>query len=479
MSDAGTAAASVTRLGLLQLVAVKGASAGERFETAVPGQPVTIGRKATNDMVLKDDTVSREHAVIEPTPDGWRIVARKPEVFLMVAGQAVPEDGALLADGDEIQLGLAVVKVTIAPLAGEEEDADRTVVFTPAVAPPPPAPPLPKPLEPPQPVVRRDATPPPDAPRARDSSAAESVRKPEPAPAPLPLEPARPEPARRGRRREIPRDRIGGFDVFAPLHDSDVCRVERAADAQSGDPVILRRVRSPQLGFFARRRFLRAVDQLRQIRHPNLLAPREAARAERDLLMVYPPMDGVGAGVVLRQGRRDLPIDLAVWIAREVARGLAHVEQVAGNALRLAVGDGEVVCGRDGRVALLLAPALPAPPSADRYSAPEEHAGGADLRAATFSLGVLLWELLAREPVLPGQQTTLRSVDTVRIQVPPTLAALTMRAVELRPEDRFGHAADLAEALEEELERLAPGYGPDAAARWLREHVPDEEGEPP
>jgi hypothetical protein len=53
-----------------------------------------------------------------------------------------------------------------------------------------------------------------------------------------------------------------------------------------------------------------------------------------------------------------------------------------------------------------------------------------------------------------------------------------MRAVEVRPEDRFSRAGDLADALEEELDRLAPGYGPAAAARWLREHVADEEGEP-
>ena len=35
---------------------------GERFETAVPGQPVTIGRKATNDFVLKDETVVKAEA---------------------------------------------------------------------------------------------------------------------------------------------------------------------------------------------------------------------------------------------------------------------------------------------------------------------------------------------------------------------------------------------------------------------------------
>src|SRR4029453_1809988 len=104
----------------------KGSSAGGRFETAVPGQPVTIGRKATNDFVLKDETVSREHAVIQPGPDGWRLSAGKREALLMRAGKVVPEEGALLADGDEITLGTAVVKVTIGPLP-DDEDRDRTV----------------------------------------------------------------------------------------------------------------------------------------------------------------------------------------------------------------------------------------------------------------------------------------------------------------------------------------------------------------
>jgi hypothetical protein len=446
MSDAGTAAAPVMRLGLLQLVAVKGLSAGERFETALPGQPVTIGRKATNDFILRDETVSREHAVIEPTPDGWRIRARKREALLMRGGEVVPEEGAILSDGDEIVLGLAVVKVTIEPVA-DDEDADRTVVFSPATIEPPAPPP------PPEPASRAAA----EAPRAAP------IRAPEPAPRP--------------RRDETPRGRVGRFDLFAPLHDSDVCRVERAADAERGEAVILRRLRAPQLGFFARRRFRQAVDRLRGITHPNLLTPREVGRDGGDVFTVYPAVDGVGAAVVLREGRRDLPIDLAVWIAREVAHGLAYVEEVAGLSLHLAAGDSEVVCRRDGGVMLLLAPATPPEPALDRYGAPEEHTGSADLRTSMFSLGVVLWELLAREPVLPGQQATLRSVDAVRIQVPATLAAVTMRALEVRPEDRFIRTADLADALDDELQRIAPGYGAETAARWLREHVPDEEGE--
>jgi len=450
MTDAGPAAATDPRLGMLQLVAVKGDSVGARFETSGAAQPVTIGRKPTNDFVLRDVTVSREHAVIEPTADGWRIMARKNSARLLRAGEQVPEDGVLLVDGDEIHLGLAVVKVTIVPAADDGED-DRTVVFVagdvpaPSVVAPRPAPPV------------KDGVVPPPPPLAA------AVPAPEP---------------RRTPRAETPRERFGRFDVFAPVHDSPTCRLDRAADAQSGSAVTLRRLPSASLGFWARRRFMRAVNGLRGIEHENLLAPIEAGRAGDEVFIVYPPVEGVSAGGVLREGRRDLPIELAAYIVREAARGLAHAERAV-HPLHLALGDGEVVCRRDGAVAMLLAPPVPGAVEADRHRAPEETAGGpVDVRAAIFSLGVVLWELLARDPIPPGQQMTLRSIDAVRIQVPPALSAATMCAVEVRPDDRFAHADEFADALADALARLAPGYGKDAAARWLHEHVSSREGEP-
>src|SRR5262249_60772354 len=128
--------------------------------------------------------------------------------------------------------------------------------------------------------------------------------------------------------------------------------------------------------------------------------------------------------------------------------------------------------------AMLLAPAVTGVAEGDRHRAPEETTGGpVDVRAAIFSLGVLLWELLACDPIPPGQQMTLRSIDAVRSQVPPALAAATMCAVEVRPDDRFAHADGFADELADALGRFAPGYGKDAAARWLHEHVSWREGE--
>jgi hypothetical protein len=457
------------------------------METSGAVQSVTIGRNPTNDLFLRDKTVSRQNAVIEPTPEGWRLVPRPNSALVMCAGRAVGDEGVLLSDGDEIKLGLAAVSVTIEPVA--DEDFDRTVVFKSSDVPTPNA--VPSRTAPPREPPREDVVPlrgvpsPPsrvDAPRFEPSGRRPSLES----PTPLSADPARATqpaaaeiavPQRRPPRAEPPRERFARFDVFTPMHESAPYRLDRAVDARGGDPVTLRRLSAP-LGFCARRRFMRAVERLRGIEHENLLAPLEAGRADRELFIVYPALDGVSAGVVLREGRRDLPIELAAYIVREAARGLAQAAHAAGPALHLALGDGDVVCRRDGAVVLLLAPFVAVASEADRYRAPEDAAGRAvDVRAAIFSLGVLLWELLAREPVLPGHQMTLRSVDAVRIQVPPTLAAATMCAVEVQAEHRFAHPDDLADVLAAELQRLSPGYGPEAAARWLREHVPTREGE--
>src|SRR5262249_19244440 len=180
-------------------------------------------------------------------------------------GEEVSDEGVLLGDGDEIHLGLAVVRVTIVPPADDGED-DRTVVFRPEDVPPPSAaPPRPSP-----PVKDEIVAPPP--------------------PVPGPTERRRSSPV------EAPRERFARFDVFAPIHESPTCRLDRATDAQSGRAVTLRRLPSASLGFWARRRFMRAVNALCGIEDENLVAPIEPGRIGGDVFIVYPAVDGVSAG---------------------------------------------------------------------------------------------------------------------------------------------------------------------------------------
>ncbi len=92
------------------------------------------------------------------------------------------------------------------------------------------------------------------------------------------------------------------------------------------------------------------------------------------------------------------------------------------------------------------------------YMAPEQALGGAiDARADVFSMGILLWELLTRQRLLPGDNAavTLHRLMNQPIprassvmSLPPELDAIVARALEKDPMRRFQSAAEMRDALE-------------------------------
>jgi serine/threonine-protein kinase len=268
-------------------------------------------------------------------------------------------------------------------------------------------------------------------------------------------------------------ERFGPFEVYRQLAPGSGQRLDLAHDTRTDSDVTLLRVQASDVGFFARRRFRRAHEQARAIEHDNLLAPLEVGQEQNELYVRYPAIDGISAEQLLRDAGRDLRVDGAVLVVRELCRGLDHLAATVGAGFRPVVSDRLVLVGREGRVVLTVVADPAGGAQADRYLAPEEDAGGrGDARSAVFSAGILLYELLAREAIEPGRKLTLPSVDTVRIQVPPGLAATTMRAVEVRPEDRFPSAGELERALDEELSALAPRFAERDLAEWLAGRFP-------
>ncbi|HEY3241765.1 MAG TPA: rhomboid family intramembrane serine protease [Phycisphaerae bacterium] len=75
---------------------------GEQFSLG-GGQPIAIGKLATNDIVLNGDLVSRAHCQMHRTPSGWRLEDQKSRNGLFVNRQRVETHD--LADGDVVRIG--------------------------------------------------------------------------------------------------------------------------------------------------------------------------------------------------------------------------------------------------------------------------------------------------------------------------------------------------------------------------------------
>jgi len=86
------------------LVVETGPSAGKRFELK---KETKIGRDANaSQIVLSDNVVSRQHAVITPAPEGTKIRHLSTTNPTLVNGQAITE--TTLKDGDRIKIGSTV-----------------------------------------------------------------------------------------------------------------------------------------------------------------------------------------------------------------------------------------------------------------------------------------------------------------------------------------------------------------------------------
>jgi hypothetical protein len=98
-SDSGVMDAVVEGASLV--IRLGGGRAGDQYP--VLAERTTIGRAPQSDVFLDDVTVSREHAVLERRDDGIHIVDLSSLNGTYVNRERV--DDALLADGDELQVG--------------------------------------------------------------------------------------------------------------------------------------------------------------------------------------------------------------------------------------------------------------------------------------------------------------------------------------------------------------------------------------
>jgi serine/threonine-protein kinase len=247
--------------------------------------------------------------------------------------------------------------------------------------------------------------------------------------------------------------------------------VWHAHDLRHDRPVALKVLHAELASILGPDRFLREIRLAARLQHPHILTVLDSGDAGGRLWYTMPYVEGETLRGRLER-ERQLPIADALRISREVADALdyAHHQGVihrdikpeniligGGHALVADFGIARQAGGRVGGTEERLTEtglSLGTP----HYMSPEQAAGDRDLdaRSDIYSLGCVLYEMLAGEPPYIGatQQAVLAKrltepvprVSTLR-EVPVGVEQAVTRALARSPADRFATAADFAAAL--------------------------------
>jgi TolB-like protein len=257
----------------------------------------------------------------------------------------------------------------------------------------------------------------------------------------------------------------GRYAIERELGEGGMALVFLARDLRHDRRVALKVLRPEISAEIGAERFLREIKMAAGLTHPHILPVYDSGQADGLLFYVMPNMEGRSLRERL-DGERQLPIDEALRITREVASALdyAHRQRVVhrdikpenilfheGNSMVADFGIGKALTGAAGVTQAGLAIGTPA------YMSPEQ-AGGEDIdgRSDIYSLGCVLYEMLSGEVPFTGptpqaimSKRFLSPVPHVKAMrdVPDGLDAVVTRSLARSPVDRFQTSAEFAAAL--------------------------------
>ena len=240
-------------------------------------------------------------------------------------------------------------------------------------------------------------------------------------------------------------------------------------------------------------RFRTEARSVARLSHPNIVTVIDRGDDDGRQFIVFEHVDGENLKELVRRSGR-LPVRRAIELALQVADGLAFAHQEG--LVHRDVKPQNVLLSREGEVKVTdfgIARSLEVEHGVTQtgtvlgtgeYLAPEQ-ASGKPISPATdvYSLGVVLWEMLAGEVPFSGENfvaVALRHVNEpvpslreVRPDVSPRLAAAVERALAKDPAHRFPSMAALAKELRACLaEEEAPAAPEDAALTLITAPAP-------
>ena len=283
----------------------------------------------------------------------------------------------------------------------------------------------------------------------------------------------------------------GRYTLERRLGRGGMATVYLARDLRHRRSVALKVLHPELANALGAERFSREIELAANLSHPHILPLFDSGRVpagEEDDGLLYYVMPFVEGESLRDRLRREiqLPVDTAVEIASEVADalGYAHAHGVihrdikpenillaGSHALVADFGIARALSQSDGERLTETGLAV----GTVEYMSPEQASGGpVDGRSDIFSLGCVLYEMLAGEPPFKGptkyaiiakrfDEATVPSVRTARSAVPERLDQAITKALAPVPADRFATSTAFAAALQPTISAEVP-----VAARPLR-----------
>jgi len=261
------------------------------------------------------------------------------------------------------------------------------------------------------------------------------------------------------------------YQIERELGAGGMATVYLAHDVRHDRKVALKVLRPELSAILGAERFLAEIKTTANLQHPHILSLFDSGEADGLVYYVMPYVEGESLRDRLTR-EKQLPVEDAVRIAREVADALEYAHQHGivhrdikpenillhgGHAMVADFGIALAASRSEGGTRMTETGMSLGTP---HYMAPEQAMGEREItaKADIYALGCVLYEMLTAEPPFVGATAQAiiarvmteepRSLTLQRRTIPPHVEAAVLMALEKLPADRFQSAAQFAEALD-------------------------------